>query len=152
MNATEKHWTAEEIAEVFHRFFKQVDEAVREATRGPFNPWGDGFEDFTSYGSIREAWEEGWWSELRDEVNEDREEGDELAWNCDWDRFGPEIEQKALEIASGRVGTGRPIFVAEQEGESTVFCEFASTGDVADAAAAFYPLDDDEPDTDANED
>jgi hypothetical protein len=130
--ATMKTWTAEEIAELFKQAHDEADEATRDATRGPFNPYGDKFESLVWHGSIREA-----------------QEDDRLDW-VDWiDREGDSnefnafsqgaFEQALVDQASIAIGTGRPIYIAFYDGQfPTVFCKQAAEDAVQEGVDAFY--------------
>jgi hypothetical protein len=138
---TPQTWTTEAIEALFREAHDAADAANREATRGPFNPFGDAFEDLTWYGSIREAWEQEEWERLAEAVNEDREAAEELTWE-DWEANEAEIGDKAKEIADTVVGTGRAVAVAFCDGAyPAVFCELASEEQVRDAVASFYDAD-----------
>lgn len=138
---TLKTWTTDSIEALFREAHDAADTANRKATRGHFNPYGDAYEDLTWYGSIREAWEEGEWQQLREAVNEDREEGEALTGD-DWEGYETAIGDKAKEFADTVVGTGRAVTVAFCDGAyPAVFCEQASEEQVRDAVASFYPAD-----------
>jgi hypothetical protein len=132
-------WTAAEITDLFSEAHHLVDAENREATAGPFNPFGDAFESLVWHGTIQEAWESDRWRGLSEAVNADRDE--ELTWE-DWADHAAEIEDTAKTEAETVVGTGRPLVVAFADGQyPCVFCEHATEEQVRDAVQAFYPLD-----------
>jgi hypothetical protein len=141
MKTTEKTWTVAEIEALFAEAHEATCAAHRLETVGPFNPYGDSYEDLTWFGSIRAAWEDEEWQRLADAVNEDRAEDEALTWE-DFEANEAEILARAVEVADTVIGTGRPLVVAFCDGAyPTVFCERADEDAVQDAVAAFYPAD-----------
>lgn len=123
-----RKWTPEEIAAIFREAFDETDDANREATSGPHNPYGDAYDDLTWHGTIEEARSDRSWPKTDPE---DYEEGEE-----------PDTAALAIEQASNVVGTGRPIYAAFCDGAfPAVFCEDASEADVRAAVWQFYPRD-----------
>lgn len=128
---TLKTWTAEEIADLFCKDHNEADAATREATSGPFNPYGDAFESLVWHGTIEDAW--------KDDRIEDWREGASPAFDLGWDDRQAEIERAAIDQARTVVGTGRPIYIAFYDGQfPAVFCEQATQDVVQEAVESFY--------------
>lgn len=127
-----RRWTADAIHELFSEEYAEADRATREATSGPFNPYGDPFESLVWVGSMEEAREEKGWPEIDPEDYEDGEDDEDF----------PTIEDAAKEQAQKVVGTGQPLIVAFYDGDfPTVFCEMASEEAVNKAVGDFYDSD-----------
>jgi hypothetical protein len=117
MSTTTRTWTAEEIAALFSDAHDKADDATREATKGPFNPYGQPLESLIWHGTIDEAGSEKDWPAADD----------------DGDRPDPTGEATTV------VGRGRPIFVAFCDGQyPTVFCEHATEQEVNEAVDSYY--------------
>lgn len=128
---TERTWTTDEIASLFSEAYRAADEANREATRGPGNPFGDEFESLVWCGSIAEARDRLSWPAFDPE---DWEEGTTAA-----DLDGGQWEDLAIGRASGVVGHGRPVAVVFYDGGfATVFCEVADEATVRGVVGGFY--------------
>lgn len=153
-NETIKTWTAGEIEELFAEEDRKADAANREATSGPFNPYGDAYESLVWVGTIETAWREEKWSRLAEDVNYTFMNDDGTAiGGGDWEENRAEIEAAALDLSDNVVGIGRPLVVAFSDGAYPyVFCEQADEDAVREAVGKHYDWSDPEPDADENED
>lgn len=138
--AIEAMSVTDRIAAIFKRLHEEADHANREATTGPFSPFGEPYLDNCWHGTIREAWEQGQ-RMLAREVNDAREEDglDPLSWD-QWEGNEAEIEAAAVESARTVVGRGRPVYLALFDRQyPAVFREEVTDEEIEEAAAGFYP-------------
>jgi len=148
-----RSWTVAEIEALFYEAHAERNRANREATSGPFNPFGNSGDSLVWCGSIEELWDDtSRRNELIESINRRREDAvavgeeydeidpDEIDANNSDEQFGglrSEIESALLDSRE-TIGTGRPIFYATQEGFPTVFRERATQDEVRKAVASFY--------------
>ena len=141
-------WTAAQIEAMFRAEEDLADEGNREATKGPFNPYGDKFDSLIWFGSLGEAWsqETAFASDMVGRINVAREkatveggEYDEVSLATDWAEVQAEAEAVAIHAAYTVIGTGRPVLVASYDGDHLVlFCESATRCDVTKGVEGFY--------------
>jgi hypothetical protein len=118
------------VESLFSEKYEAAAAAHREATKGPFNPFGDsGYDSGVWSGTLADSVEARHWVRPQDEEYEyDESEMRDPAL----------VERLAKEQADEVIGTGRVVAVALYETCSTVFCEEADGAAVREAVAAFY--------------